>query len=948
MPFKARKAHLKKPSSQQSSRTAEAAAPQTQRAPVIQRARRDSHGLTRHEVMHLQQKMGNRAVGRLLSPSSRSTDAGRSRPVAQRKQAPCKDCPPVQRMDKEEEPPMQRMEKEEDEPPMQRMEKEEDEPLMQRMEKEEDEPPMQRMEKEEDEPLMQRMEKEEDEPPMQRMEKEEEEPPMQRMEEREEEPMQGKFATGSTSARGGGVANATGMPGPLKAGLEGLSGKDLSDVRVHRNSSKPAQVNALAYTQGKDIHVAPGQERHLPHEGWHAVQQMQGRVKPTIQAKGVSINNDASLEREADVMGRKALRMEQPVRPGAVSKTDAIHHKGGTHINSNTMQRFVKYTQSDQSAGSSLGWKHPDSNYLKVAEDGEVAMGGYRQAWATDKRRDEGEKALKANYSQVKLEKGTKTIKGKQPRTGTGNDITLTEVKAMNRDGSGRADLTADCGTAARETLGVNRKSDKFCARYEGGGGPKLTTPRTYHGGTTTTPDYFADEIFKQHFGTHLSSSAARARYQALPDNHPTDFDKDDFDKKYKINKYAVPNLGQAITANEPSGWNFHFAGVLLKSSEDYITGENYPGSGRGEQSWYFGIYGPASKSQTFHDKWAAAGGGTTTMVIDVKETDRPLFMLKKAIKNENGEFIIQALKKAKALSIPLKTIIDHADTGLMEMLYATDDKHINDVLKILKADYLPTLTAAERTALVLKGAKGYTFEREVNLIKSIMEISTTKEYVETVSAVEKEVSSESDDIIVESLIDSSGKLALSRVPKNLTAKQAIILVKSLISGACIGDDERAVYLIMKSLTSKVFQAVLNTLSLDYFDSGLDGAQWDEFLVLVATRYTAGKNVGALRIASEKNDDAARLLVNTAGIKGKLSYTEWIGIIKAMLAGNCGQEDELAIIKIVKWFQKDGQLGLINSSIGESAMDSGVDGKEWGIVAGIMKGAGYNWSTWYW
>ena len=101
--------------------------------------------------------------------------------------------------------------------------------------------------------------------------------------------------------------NRSGMPDRFSAGLEQLSGLDLSGVRVHYNSAKPAQLNALAYTQGRTIEVGRGQERHLPHEGWHAVQQMQGRVRPTRQPKGVGINNDdASLEREADVMGAKA------------------------------------------------------------------------------------------------------------------------------------------------------------------------------------------------------------------------------------------------------------------------------------------------------------------------------------------------------------------------------------------------------------------------------------------------------------------------------------------------------------------------------------------------------------------------------------------------------------------------------------------------------------------
>jgi len=79
--------------------------------------------------------------------------------------------------------------------------------------------------------------------------------------------------------------NKTGMPDHLKSGLENLSGHDLSDVRVHYNSSKPAQLNAHAYAQGNQIHLGPGQEKHLPHEGWHAVQQKQGRVKATTQLK---------------------------------------------------------------------------------------------------------------------------------------------------------------------------------------------------------------------------------------------------------------------------------------------------------------------------------------------------------------------------------------------------------------------------------------------------------------------------------------------------------------------------------------------------------------------------------------------------------------------------------------------------------------------------------------
>lgn len=105
--------------------------------------------------------------------------------------------------------------------------------------------------------------------------------------------------------------NKTGLPDNLKSGMEQLSGYALNDVKVHYNSGKPAQLQAHAYAQGSDIHLAPGQEKHLPHEAWHVVQQKQGRVKSTVQMKGgVNVNDDVHLEQEADVMGRKALELK--------------------------------------------------------------------------------------------------------------------------------------------------------------------------------------------------------------------------------------------------------------------------------------------------------------------------------------------------------------------------------------------------------------------------------------------------------------------------------------------------------------------------------------------------------------------------------------------------------------------------------------------------------------
>lgn len=115
----------------------------------------------------------------------------------------------------------------------------------------------------------------------------------------DEELIQGKFDTAQREIK----PNNTGLPDNLKTGIENLSGYSMDDVKVHYNSDKPAQLRALAYAQGTDIHVAPGQEKHLPHEAWHVVQQKQGRVQPTMQLQRVNVNDNEGLEKEADVMG---------------------------------------------------------------------------------------------------------------------------------------------------------------------------------------------------------------------------------------------------------------------------------------------------------------------------------------------------------------------------------------------------------------------------------------------------------------------------------------------------------------------------------------------------------------------------------------------------------------------------------------------------------------------
>ena len=186
------------------------------------------------------------------------------------------------------------------------------------------------------------------------------------------------------------------MPDNLKSGIENLSGYSMDDVKVHYNSSQPAQLNALAYAQGTDIHIASGQEKHLAHEAWHVVQQKQGRVKPTMQMKqGIPVNDDKGLEKEADDMGAKAMQMKK--EEGKINAATNITHP--------VVQRLLK-PGDKVSLDSTFGKPVPGKAHL----EGLGAEEAWRQinAWVISKARAKGPPTIEevvAYYGSVTVTK---------------------------------------------------------------------------------------------------------------------------------------------------------------------------------------------------------------------------------------------------------------------------------------------------------------------------------------------------------------------------------------------------------------------------------------------------------------------------------------------------------------------------------------------------------------
>jgi len=174
--------------------------------------------------------------------------------------------------------------------------------------------------------------------------------------------------------------NTTGMPDEIKTKMERAFNTDFSGIKIHSNSQKAPEVGALAYTQGSEVHFAPGQfdpytsrgEQLIGHELTHVVQQRAGRVIPTRQVAGVPLNDDPSLELEADMMGAKtALMPENSVRSEPDKTLQKWNINKISHNSNNvviqgvltrSMTQGIEYCQNEEQL---VAWMHDNTYKIK-------------------------------------------------------------------------------------------------------------------------------------------------------------------------------------------------------------------------------------------------------------------------------------------------------------------------------------------------------------------------------------------------------------------------------------------------------------------------------------------------------------------------------------------------------------------------------------------------------
>jgi hypothetical protein len=162
----------------------------------------------------------------------------------------------------------------------------------------------------------------------------------------------------------------------------------------------------------------------------------------------------------------------------------------------------------------------------------------------------------------------------------------------------------------------------------------EYSSQQTYHADPHSTPEDFSAELYQRELGGATPDEGLQ-RYAAMSEG-----ERDEFDRRHGINRYARPRVGEGITIGteyrmpgyaDPSSraWNFHYAAAVLDSGHDYMTLET--AAGWGFAGWIFYMYGPPSKKQSFQEEQAATGthgSHQTSLVV------RPEFALEVSTKS--------------------------------------------------------------------------------------------------------------------------------------------------------------------------------------------------------------------------------------------------------------------------------------------------------------------------
>ena len=367
----------------------------------------------------------------------------------------------------------------------------------------------------------------------------------------------------------------------------------------------------------------------------------------THQLQHAGLTNDAELGAE-----RHAHEVANAVVAG--TPAEALLGGHGAAVPSATRD-YTELTVAEQTARRQ--WEVGAD--ARIGDAGRtVTTTNRRDCWAERELITSANEILKAKKSGIELKEGSAGLIGPAP-DGSGWKSLVEVIPNVDQ-------YWADCGRASREVQGPTGTDTEARGVFKDSSGTKQETSVA-----SNDPEALRNEIYVKG-GLGPDSATAHAAYLAL-----SPADKDAFDQRHGINRYAAPEVGESYVARRDDtqssdGFNWHWGAVVMVAEPDRITFENFakPGTtyNTKDDLWYFESHGPPTKpGQTFHEHNLSSVGApdknTTTMTTRTSSDPRDMSALGtaelvsryNAATNDGERSVVETELKTRTITVNVK-----------------------------------------------------------------------------------------------------------------------------------------------------------------------------------------------------------------------------------------------------------------------------------------------------
>lgn len=165
---------------------------------------------------------------------------------------------------------------------------------------------------------------------------------------------------------------------------------------------------------------------------------------------------------------------------------------------------------------------------------------------------------------------------------------------------------------------------------------------------------------------------------------------------------------------------------------------------------------------------------------------------------------------------------------------------------------------------------------------------------------------------------------------EKIDVSKRVELINAMLEGFTGDEDEQAILALLEVSELAEVEAILTEVGGAKLRKAIDGEEYDRFVALLFT-----KGVSLPRDGIILNDDAARLVVSQGGLES-LTEAQAAALINALLQGATGDDDEQAIIAVLKAHQDKVETICNKVEGGLNAIDSAIDGRDSKEFRGLL------------